>query len=58
MIKGENILVYAYEVQIEGESSFYNSKHMAAGRKAWQITTLSDNDGVNGRVIVYRRPWA
>ena len=32
------------------------ASRMVAGWEAWQVSMLSDHSGVNGVVIIYRRP--
>ena len=68
-------MVYEYEVQTEGGSSFDNlervgerlqnmlngedsESRMIAGWEAWQVNTLSDNQGIHGMMVIYRRPRA
>ena len=68
-------MVYEYEVQTEGGSSFDNlervgerlqnmlngedsESRIVAGWEAWQVNTLSDNQGIHGMMVIYRRPRA
>ena len=68
-------MVYEYEVQTEGGSSFDNlervgerlqimlngeeaGSRIVAGWEAWQVNTLSDNQGIHGMMVIYRRPRA
>jgi hypothetical protein len=68
-------MIYEYEVQTEGGSSFDNlerlgdrlqetlngedaAARMAEGWELWQFNALNDEKGINGLILVYRRPKA
>ena len=43
------------QIMLNGEDS---ESRIVAGWEAWQVNTLSDNQGIHGMMVIYRRPRA